>query len=225
MKCPKCNCHYEGKQCPNCGTRNLQKDSKEKINPAEPPAPDRFRLFGFRSQKIWKKIISFLYLAYCMILLLGVLIQKRPAVLPERDHWVNIAKDAFLLLIFFSPFIFLSDSFIRNHLPLLKKNKYQTDAIALLLILFLLFLGYSNLSQLHTPEFLADQENHAYELVETKEPSCDKTGEEHYECSFCGTEYYESIPSLGHDLQQTQAEDGSVVWKCTRCDKTQTEAP
>lgn len=221
MKCPKCNCYYEDKQCPNCGTR---RDSAVK-NPAEIQINQTFRLFGFRSNKIWKKIISFLYLAYCMILLLGVLIQKRPAMLPDRDYWVNIAKHVCLLLIFFSPFIFLSDSFIRKHLPLLKKNKYQTDAIALLLILFLLFLGYSNLSQLHTPEFLADQENHAYELVETKAPTCDKTGEEHYECSFCGTEHYEYIPSLGHDFQQTIAEDGSVIWKCTRCDKTQTEAP
>ena len=191
----------------------------------EIPEGQKFCLYGFRTGVIWKKVISATYLIFCMIMLVSILAQKRFDPLPKRDHWVNVIQNGIMLIFFYSPYIFLSASGLRRHLPLLKKNQYHKDAIALILICVILFLSFLMVNNLHTPEYFADQENHAYELVETKEPGCKEIGEHIYECSFCGREYYENISAIGHDYVQTQLSDGSTVWVCSRCEDIRTEAP
>lgn len=185
----------------------------------------KFCLYGFRTGVIWKKVISATYLIFCMIMLLSILTQKRFAALPKQDRWVNGIQNILMLVFFYSPYIFLSASGLRRILPLLKKNKYLYDAIALVLICVILFFGFLFVNNLHTPEYIADQENHAYVLLETSDPSCKGIGEHVYECSFCGREYYENIPALGHDHQEKVLDDGTVIWQCTRCDNYLTEAP
>lgn len=63
----------------------------------------------------------------------------------------------------------------------------------------------------------------------TKEPSCVEKGIKTYTCKDCEYSYDEDIDALGHDykvekeVDATCENDGSIVYKCSRCGDTYTE--
>lgn len=67
--------------------------------------------------------------------------------------------------------------------------------------------------------------------VTTKEPKCEKEGEEQIQCSTCGRIIEKrTIPALGHDYgegivtkEATYDEEGEKFFKCSRCGATKTE--
>ena len=90
--CKNCNCQYEGDFCPQCGVTNelkvpivflqvqeqlhLKGDAEENTLSAESHKTKKKKkshaLLGFRTDKIWKKIVSVLYLLFCMFFVIGV---------------------------------------------------------------------------------------------------------------------------------------------------------
>ena len=217
MKCPQCNCHFDGKRCPNCGAKARYTEKQQ---------TQRFCLWGFRSKKAWKMVLSGFYLLFCVILLIGAVTQKRPPALPTPDYRIDLATNLLTLLLFLSPYIFLSDSPLRDRLPVFKKKNLRTDCCGLIIVVFIIFTGIGLLDELHTDAYKADQENHAYIITESTPASCEESGECHYECNFCGAGYIDTIDPLGHQMQiLSEAPDGTTTSVCTRCGKMQTTTP
>lgn len=64
---------------------------------------------------------------------------------------------------------------------------------------------------------------HEYELIESKDASCEESGYEISCCHLCGKEQKSTFKKLGHDLKEirrvnpTYEKDGEIVKKCSRC--------
>ena len=64
---------------------------------------------------------------------------------------------------------------------------------------------------------------HDYELIESKDASCEESGYELSRCNLCGKERKSTFKKLGHDLKEirrvnpTYEKDGEIVKKCSRC--------
>lgn len=230
MKCPKCNCYFDGKVCINCGTRVGRPDTHKKPhpnqnNPVEIEKAHSFALLGFRSRKLWKMILSIIYLLLCLVMLYNCITQSPAGSMPAKDVAVERWMNVLMLLLFLSPYIFLSETPLRNVLPLFRRRTVSASMAGYFLFLILIAFAINGLDSLHTPAYQADQENHAYVLLEETPASCEKSGKKHCECEFCGMEYIEEIPALDHDFQKHTLEDGTTVYICSRCGAEETENP
>lgn len=64
---------------------------------------------------------------------------------------------------------------------------------------------------------------HEYELIESKDASCEESGYEISCCHLCGKEQKSTFKKLGHDMNEirrvnpTYKKDGEIVNKCSRC--------
>lgn len=226
MKCRKCNSLYEGKVCPNCGARTFNPAFKNKSdfpvddrhNPAEVPAPHKFRLLGFRSGKPWKMVISIFYLGFYLIMLSFALSREPFPGLPASDMVVQRVYDAVLLLMFISPYICLSESKLRDHLPLFKKGRFAGSTFGMVLVLSVLFILSGVVADCYSLEYKAHKDHHDYEVTETRDPTCTRQGKIKYRCSICADSDTEWIDALGHDYSvETTTEKGKKETFCSRC--------
>ena len=129
----KCEiCGYENiddiRMCKQCG--NLLKNSliindsnnvieKQKYENEENNEKKRGKLFGFRSDKLYKKVIATCYYFYMICITIGFLSVIK---INERD---DVLLTIYILLIFHSPWLLFSDyKFSKNirKLPLLRKR-------------------------------------------------------------------------------------------------------
>ena len=129
----KCEiCGYENiddiRMCKQCG--NLLKNSliiddnnnvieKQKFEKEENNEKKRGKLFGFRSNKLYKKVIATFYYFYMLCITIGFLSVIK---INERD---DVLLTIYILLIFHSPWLLFSDyKFSKNirKLPLLRKR-------------------------------------------------------------------------------------------------------
>lgn len=72
--------------------------------------------------------------------------------------------------------------------------------------------------------------DHNFQLAETQEATCEKSGKEIYRCTLCGMERKEHVPALGHDMEEaglteaTYDAEGERVMRCVRCGHEEKEA-
>ena len=144
---------------------------------------EKKRIFGFRSQKIWKKIIAVLYYFIGLLMVFAVLTDWTVDVSLKDTILVKVS-DFFTLLIYFSPFLVLSDfsKEIRSKVPLLKDNKKgKTFLFFVILIIVIPIISNSITDTFHSEEskekmrIEQEQIQEEQEKVETKE---EKTEEE-----------------------------------------------
>lgn len=87
------------------------------------------------------------------------------------------------------------------------------------------FVVFTLIGSLTSPYANCD---HNFQLAETQEATCEKSGKEIYRCSLCGMERKETIPA-GHDMSEvtitepTYEADGERLVRCTRCGKEERE--
>ena len=208
MKCKKCNSDIQGDYCSNCGTKTNISQRK---------------LLGFRSNKVWKKILSILYLSVFALMLAYLLFSGRVGQITVYDFWIDKAFSLVLCVCFISPYLFLSNTKFRNSLPLFKKHKVSLSVagMAIVLSVFMIVIGVIN--SLHSDEYKADMENHAYMVeIETK-ATCTEDGEISYLCEYCGRQKKEHIRATGHSMVEisridaTCTTNGNIVSKCEKC--------
>ena len=238
MKCHNCGTEFEGKFCPECGTAALKEvENNEPIVQSEfvettssdKPTKGGKALLGFRSNKIWKKIISVAYLVVCGLVLLGTLVESRQGQVTMYDHIINKVYSIVLVLTLVSPYIFLSDTKIRNTLPLFKDKTRGKSIGGMAIVLVCLFALSSIVNGFHSAEYKADMENHAYVVVSSKDADCTTPGEVEYYCEYCGRTEIKTDEALGHDMKETSRTEptcttqGSIVGKCQRCNEYATE--
>lgn len=142
---------------------------------------EKKRIFGFRSQKIWKKIIAVVYYFIGIIMVFGVVTDWTIDVSLKDTILVKVS-DFFTLLIYFSPFLVLSDfsKEIRSKIPLLKDNKKGKTFLFFLILMFIIpIISNSITDSLHSEEYKEkigiEQEQIQAEQEKIKE---EKTAEE-----------------------------------------------
>ncbi len=182
-------------------------------------------LLGFRSNKVWKKVTSGIYLVCCGLVAVGTFLGGREGQVTTQDFLINKVYGAIILLGMVSPYIFLSNTSLREKLPLFKKHKTSSSALGMVIVLCGLMIISGVVNGFHSDEYLADMKNHAYREVSRTEPSCDESGVVEYVCDYCGITDSETIDALGHDMTEisrkepTQDAEGEIVYQCSRCDK------
>lgn len=116
------------------------------------------KLWGFRSNKLWKKIIASLYYLLCLIIIFSSF-SKVPQI-ETNTYDMIIYKISTLLgsLSFLIPPLLISDFNIKNKLPFLKKKKWWSDVFGFICI-FIIAICFSNLIYL----FHSDDYKNRYE--------------------------------------------------------------
>lgn len=211
MKCSKCNSEVTGNFCPNCGTA---------VSVEKPKA--KGKLLGFRSNKVWKKILSILYMVFCLIMFLSCL-SGRQGKITTYDFWIEKLFQFVLSVSFITPYIFLSNTKFRQKLPLFRKNKAGASVGGMAIVLFVLMITIGIINSQHSAEYQADMANHADVIVSKTEATCTEKGEISYVCDYCARTKTETIPATGHNYIETSkaeatcTDEGFIISKCTAC--------
>lgn len=219
MKCIKCNTEYTGNFCPNCGTPST----------TTRPTQKQGVLLGFRTNRGWKKFLSICYLIFWGIFAVAILSSARKGQVTTPDYIIDKVYDATLLIVFFSPFIFLSNTKFRSILPLFKQKKAGLSFVGMLIVVVSLFVCSGIINSLHSDEYKEDMENHAYAVISTVDASCTEDGETEYECAYCGLSKTETIEAKGHNMVESARtgasceEAGSITYKCANCGEEKAE--
>ena len=138
---------------------------------------EKKRIFGFRSQKKWKMAIAVLYYFIGIIMTIGIITDWSINV-SVLDTIIVKITDFLTLLVYFSPFLLLSDfsKDIRNKIPLLKENtKGKTILFFFILIIIIPYIS-SIIDSAHTTEF--KQKVEIEQIQEEQEIKEEKTAEE-----------------------------------------------
>lgn len=182
------------------------------------------KLLGFRSNTLWKKIISVCYLIGCVGMFCVLMFEGKYGKITTYDFMINKIQNVVMMIMWMSPYIFLSNTKLYQKLPLFKEGKWIKSILGLIIVNFILLVAFGMIENSHSKEYLADQKNHDYEIRNQTEQTCEQEGEITYLCNYCGNTHYESIPALGHDMQEvsktepTCDTEGIISERCTRCE-------
>lgn len=185
-------------------------------------------LLGFRTNKTWKKVLSIVYLVFCVLFAFYAIIGERKGQVTVYDYWINKASYIVLAFSLFCPYIFLSNTKFRDKLPLFKKHSTGASIGGLLIVFVALIIVFGIVNSAHSAEYKADMKNHAYTVISSKDATCETDGEIISSCDYCGKENTEIVAKLGHNMTEitrkeaTENEDGKIVNKCSVCGKEET---
>ncbi len=186
-------------------------------------------MLGFRSNKLWKKILSVAYLVIMSIVfIVGIeTYTSHRYKVTIYDHIINLIVDLLIFIIFLTPYIFLSNTKFRQKLPLFNKNKKRYSILGLVIVNIALCTISSVFdATLHSEEYLADMANHDYQITKQQEADCENNGFINRKCDYCGKVNNETILALGHSMKETSKtgasceEKGILTEKCERCGYT-----
>lgn len=241
MKCSNCGYEFEGNFCPECGTAADKPVTDESIVVQEPVQevevePKQAReqiqgrsLLGFRSNTTWKKVLSVAYLIICGVLLFANLIEPRQGQITVYDFLIDKLDSIVIVLCFISPYIFLSNTKLRMALPLFKERRTNKCVAGMIIVIMCFGAIIGIVNSLHSAEYKADMENHAYVIVSSTDADCANDGEVQYHCEYCGRDDTQIVEALGHDMKEvsrtdpTEDADGKRVTRCARCDYEESE--
>lgn len=195
MICKDCGTVFEYMTtCPKCGAPAC-------IHPTKKHA-----LLGFRSNSKIKNIISVVYLIYVGLMFLSVVFSSPQGKITEHDFQISRISDMIMCVIMISPYIFLSNTKFRSKLPLFKKNKAVLSIIGMCIVIIPIFLFGSYVESLHSEEYIADSQNHAYVEISRTEATTEKNGEILYRCDYCALEKSEKIERLPKPITPDNSE-------------------
>jgi len=153
-------------------------------------------MLGFRSNKLWKKILSITYLVFWGIMFLASMLDGKFKNITTYDFIISKIQNLILLIILASPYIFLSNTKLRSKMPLFKVNKKGKSFLGLIIVNIILFIVFGIVNGSHSKEYLADMANHDYQIIEQTEATCETPGTINYQCNYCGTTKSETIKRI-----------------------------
>lgn len=153
-------------------------------------------LLGFRSNKVWKKVVSSCYLVGCALFLIATIFSGREGQVTQYDFLINKVYGVILFLTMISPYIFLSNTPLRDKVPLFKRGKTSSSLVGVAVVVVALLVISGVVNGLHSAEYLADMENHAWREVSRTEPTYDAPGLIEKVCDYCGLTSKEKINAL-----------------------------
>ena len=193
------------------------------------PIIKKSKLFGFRSNKVWKKAVSIIYLVLCALYLVS-LFEGRYEKITVYDFLIDKLYSVVSLFLMLSPYIFLSNTKFRDKLPLFKKHKAGASIGGMAIILLALIILSGVVNGFHSQEYLADMENHAYIVTLLEAATCEKDGKNEYHCEYCGKDTVEKIKASGHTwdsgkvtVEATCTTTGVLTYTCSACNGSKTE--
>lgn len=194
MVCKKCQTEFKGNFCPNCGS----------------PVIKTGKLLGFRSNKFWKKSISILYMAFLCLVAIGTITD-----FSTTDSAYEVISSVQLLILLLSPYIFLSNFKLRNHLPLFKEHQTGHSIAGFIVIIFLVFL----IGTLLNPATYCE---HEWIEQERLEATCTNDGKIISHCDLCDTDSTEYIDRKGHKFVNKENTDEKDQRICSVCGEIET---
>lgn len=206
----------------------MENNSEKTIQPVEENTKKNKSLLGFRTDKVWKKLISISYLAFCVLFAIFAVSMGRKGQITSYDYWIDKASYIILAFSLFCPYVFLSDTKFRDKLPLFKKHSAGASTLGLLIVFVILFILFGTVYSAHSAEYKEDMKSHAYTVVSSTDASCENDGEVKKLCEYCGKEITEIIPRTGHKMAEvsrkaaTEKEEGQIVNECSVCGKQET---
>lgn len=186
-------------------------------------------LFGFRSNTSWKKVLSVLYLMFCGFMFIVIFSEGRKGRVTVYDFVINKFAYAFIAVSFLSPYLFLSNTRLRDLLPLFKKRNAIASTIGMVCVVSVLGLSSGAVSSLHSEEYKEDMKNHAYVELSSDGVSCTTGGVISLKCDYCGKIEEEKVSASGHNYEeQSRIEpdcvtSGCITFKCSKCDELSVE--
>ena len=216
MKCRKCEREFEGNFCPNCGTKhgiacascgteNLGDDCDFCLNCGK-KLPKKGKLLGFRSRKVWKMILSSVYLFFVALMLVPVVVM-----FDVNDPEMSITG-ILIMMYMVAPYIFLSNFSFRNHLPLFKKHNIGMSIVGMVCIYFIITVIFAVMMGV-----MPQQCNHQWKPAETVAPTCTEKGHVDLRCIFCGAAKSEPLDKIDHKFVAETIIEGEVTVKCSSC--------
>ncbi|MBQ8766547.1 MAG: hypothetical protein IJZ16_07060 [Clostridia bacterium] len=182
-----------------------------------------FSLLGFRTNTWWKKILSILYLCVCALIALGSIFEEKFENITTKDFVIDKLYYIVFLLAMLSPYIFLSNTRFRDKIPLFNKHTKSASVVGMIIVIFVFALLCGVVDSLHSEEYKADMENHAYKKTVVTEATCETDGEIDCHCEYCGLYTTETIKATGHKMVQVSADEDKIVNKCEVCGEEKTE--
>lgn len=162
MTCSKCGKENpnDSKFCNDCGQAMESSTSGKKKN----------KPFGFRSGKLYKKLIAICYLGFMAILLL-VLVFMRPGFsTTEGDVVIYVLHNLSIWNTFFIPYLILSNIFgVKDKLPLFKKKKFGYTVLALFSVFIILMVFSITIGGLHSEEYKTAYALHTEQISQQRE--------------------------------------------------------
>lgn len=139
------------------------------------------KLWGFRSNKLWKKIIACLYYLFCLIIVFSSFSEVPQVEANMYDMVIYKASVILGNLAFLIPPLLISDFNIKGKMPFLKKKKWWSDVFGFISIFIIVMCFSSIISLFHSNDYQNRYEefnktNVIYQQQETDEvPEEDKS--------------------------------------------------
>lgn len=134
------------------------------------------KLWGFRSNKLWKKIIACLYYLFCLIIVFSSFSEVPQVEANMYDMVIYKASVILGNLAFLIPPLLISDFNIKGKMPFLKKKKWWSDVFGFISIFIIVMCFSSIISLFHSNDYQNRYEefnktNVIYQQQETDEVS------------------------------------------------------
>lgn len=114
---------------------------------------NRKKLLGFRSNKLWKKIIAILYYIWCLFLLIVAMNDVPEIRVSIYDMVIHKSSMILMALSFFIPILFISDFNIKKKIPLLKIKKWWSDILGFVIVFFLVICSSKIINICHSSDY------------------------------------------------------------------------
>lgn len=187
-----------------------------------------FCLLGFRSDTRWKKVISVVYLLLCVGLFVWLLFAPCGDKMGIYDIFIKKLCGISACIFALSPYVFLSETKLRDKLPLFKQRNFFASFFGMAIIVLIAVVICLLVYLLHSDEYFTDMKNHSYKQTVTDEATCIKEGIKLYQCEYCGRKREEIIPKSEHTMEElskreaTYKAEGELIERCSVCHFTQT---
>lgn len=136
------------------------------------------KLWGFRTNKLWKKVFAILYYLSCLIFI--ILSLNDVPEIKANGYDMLIYKISTLLMSssYLVPIIFISDFKFKEKIPLLKKKKWWSDVFGFIII-FVMMVCLSNfVSLFHSADYQERYEYYNRTEIIYQEQESDKVPDE-----------------------------------------------
>lgn len=135
------------------------------------------KLFGFRSNVWWKKIIACLYYFFCLILVFYAVTDIPKIVANMYNLFIHKTSKLFFSLSFFVPCLFLSDFNFRNKVLIIRKKKWWTDILGYIVIFLIMLCASSAVTMFHSTDYLKREEIYFQNKIAYKNNNLNISGE------------------------------------------------
>ena len=111
------------------------------------------KLWGYRSNKKWKKVLASCYYIFSIIFFLSSIFEVPEIKANMYDMFIYKTSMILFGISFLAPAILLSNIELKNKIPLFKKNKWWANTLGFMLVILFAFLCSDVVTTFHSNDF------------------------------------------------------------------------